>query len=204
MTPADIASEGSARRVKLLRTRTLSQESYALREYTLDYRRRDGSRVRWVRYTYDRGDRAVALLYSSSRNTVLLTRQFRLPVFLAEDVPALVEVPGGLLDGELPAVAVAREVQEETGVRIKQLTYAFSAYMDPRVSRERVHFFTAPVDAGEAYGRSPRVTADGDEIEVIEISFCEALSMVQQGLLVDAKTILLLYHARLKGLVGTP
>ena len=54
------------------------------------------------------------------------------------------------------------------------------------------------------YDPADRPTAGGgaagetENIEVLEIDFDDALAMVASGAIVDAKTILLLYHARLK------
>jgi hypothetical protein len=44
--------------------------------------------------------------------------------------------------------------------------------------------------------------SEGEDIEVIEVTLDEALAMIERREIVDAKTILLVYHARLKGLVG--
>lgn len=38
---------------------------------------------------------------------------------------------------------------------------------------------------------------EGEDIEVLEVDIDEALAMVADGRIVDAKTILLLYHAQL-------
>src|SRR5690349_5801095 len=55
---------------------------HVLRRTTYDYRRADGGWSREQRETYDRGDGATVLLYDAERETVLLTRQFRYPVYV--------------------------------------------------------------------------------------------------------------------------
>jgi hypothetical protein len=42
------------------------------------------------------------------------------------------------------------------------------------------------------------LTCEGEDIEVLELPFLEALAMIDQGRIVDAKTIMLLQHAALK------
>ena len=54
---------------------------HVLRRTTFDYRHADGRWTTEQRETYDRGNGATILLYDSSRRTVLLTRQFRFPVY---------------------------------------------------------------------------------------------------------------------------
>ncbi len=55
---------------------------HVLRRTTYDFRRSDGTVSREQRETYDRGDGATVLLHDVERGTVLLTRQFRYPVYV--------------------------------------------------------------------------------------------------------------------------
>ena len=71
---------GDNDRVRDLRIEVLSDHWYVLRKATFDYRHRDGTWTREVREAYDRGNGVVILLYDPVAATVLLTRQFRLPV----------------------------------------------------------------------------------------------------------------------------
>ena len=90
---------------------------HVLRRTTLDRRRRDGQWVTEQRETYDRGNGATLLLHDAARRTVLLTRQFRFPVYVnGHPDGLLIEAAAGLLDDEAPEVAVRREVEEELGV----------------------------------------------------------------------------------------
>lgn len=69
-------------RVRIVNTQTLSDDWYLLKKYTFDYQRRDGSWQRLYREAYDHGDGAALLLYNRERQSVVLTRQFRLPAFV--------------------------------------------------------------------------------------------------------------------------
>lgn len=42
---------------------------------------------------------------------------------------------------------------------------------------------------------------EGENIEVLELSFNDALSMIDTGEIKDAKTIMLLQHLRIKGIL---
>ena len=63
-------------RVQVRDVEVLSCDWYVLRKTTFDYQHGDGHWSRQQRETYDRGDGATILLYSTRRRAVLLTRQF--------------------------------------------------------------------------------------------------------------------------------
>src|SRR4051812_13915966 len=118
---------------------------HVLRRTTFDYRHADGSWTREQRETYDRGDGATILLYDRGRRTVLLTRQFRFPVYVnGHPDGLLVETAAGLLDGDDPASAIRRETSEELGVTVGELEHVFDVWMSPGSVTERVHFYAAP------------------------------------------------------------
>src|SRR3954447_17900963 len=82
----------------------------------------DGRWTREQRETYDRGDGATILLYDPARRTVLLTRQFRYPVYVNGHPDGMfVEPAAGLLDDDDPADAIRREAAEELGVEVGDL-----------------------------------------------------------------------------------
>ena len=64
---------------------------------------RTGGRTTEQRETYDRGNGATILLYDVERRTVLLTRQFRFPVYVnGHPDGMLIETAAGLLDDDDP------------------------------------------------------------------------------------------------------
>ena len=73
--------------------------------------------------------------------------------------------------------------------------------MSPGSVSERLHFFTAPVDASMRVDAGGGSVEEGEDIEVVELPFDDALSKIGTGEIVDAKTIMLLYHARISGLL---
>ncbi|MEU3529803.1 NUDIX domain-containing protein [Streptomyces sp. NPDC038707] len=177
-----------------------SQGWHVLRRTTFDYRRRDGRWETQQRETYDRGDGAVVLPYDAARGRVLLTRQFRYPAYVNDHPDGmLVEAAAGLLDADDPVAAVRREAAEELGVDLGPLTRVLDAYMSPGSVTERLHFFAAPYTPGDRTGTGGGVEDDGEDIEVLELPFTEALAMTRDGRIADGKTILLLQWAALHG-----
>src|SRR5579875_1599262 len=117
---------------------------HVLRRTTFDYRRRDGTWTTEQRETYDRGDGAAILLVEPERRTVLLTRQFRYPVYVNDHPDGmLIEAAAGLLDADDPETAIRREAAEELGVEVGPLTHVFDVYMSPGSVTERLHFYAA-------------------------------------------------------------
>jgi nudix-type nucleoside diphosphatase (YffH/AdpP family) len=187
--------------VRILVNELLSDNWYVLRNYTLEYRRRDGRLEIQHREVYDRGDGAVALLYDKRKRTVILTRQFRLPTLLNGNPDGqLVEACAGLLDGEHPDDCIRREVEEETGYQVKSVRKVMEVYMSPGVMTEILHCYFAEYDASERVGKGGGHPEEKEDIEVLEMPFEEALQWIGDGRIRDAKTILLLQQAALNGL----
>ncbi|WP_284735471.1 NUDIX domain-containing protein [Dongia deserti] len=189
-------------RVRIEHVDVLSDNWYVLRKYTYMYRRRDGTEQRQAREAYDRGNGAVILLHDKERGTILLTRQFRLPAFVSGHPDGmLLELPAGLLDDDDPTTAVRREAEEETGYRIKDVKEVLSCYMSPGAVTEQLHFFTAEYTPADRVGAGGGHLGEGEDIEVVEVTLQDALAMIDRGEIIDAKTIILIYHARLKEII---
>ena len=136
------------------------------------------------------------LLVDRARRVVRLTRQFRYPVFVNGWRRMMIEAPAGLLDDAAPEARIRAESEEEAGVRITAIRPVFEAYMSPGSVTEKLHFFVAEFDATHVIGEGGGVVSEGEDIEVLELDFDEALRLVADGTIVDAKTMLLLFWAR--------
>jgi nudix-type nucleoside diphosphatase (YffH/AdpP family) len=164
-----------------------------LRKATFEFLHRDGAWRPQAREAYDRGNGAAILLHDPDRDTVLLTRQFRWPVYAnGHRDGMLIEACAGLLDDDDPETAIRREVREETGVEVGRVRALFTAYMSPGSVTERLHFYYASYAGDRRRGEGGGVAEEGEDIEVIELDVSEALAMVRSGEIVDAKTIMLL------------
>ena len=176
---------------------------HVLRRTTLLHRRSDGRWERQQRETYDRGNGATILLYDLERRTVLLTRQFRYPVYVNDHPDGmLLETAAGLLDDDQPEEAVRRELAEELGAVVGSVQHVFDLYMSPGSVTERLHFFVAPWTAGDVALPGGGVAAEGEDIESVELPFDEAMRMVEDGRIVDGKTVLLLQWAAIHLFAG--
>ena len=188
--------------VKVRNVELCSQGWHVLRRTTFDYRRQDGEWVTQQRETYDRGNGATILLYDDARGVVLLTRQFRFPVYVnGHPDGMLIETAAGLLDDDDPATAIRREAHEELGVRVGPLRHVFDVFMSPGSVTERIHFYAAPYTTSDMDGPGGGVAGEGEDIERLEIPFPDAIAMIADGRIADAKTIMLLQWAALNGVM---
>ena len=192
---------GVNERVRDLDIEVLSDHWYVLRKATFDYRHRDGTWTREVREAYDRGNGVVILLHDPIADTVLLTRQFRLPIFLnGHPDGMLIEAAAGLLDGDDAETAIRREAEEESGVRVGPIERLFELFMSPGSVTERVTFFAGTYSVDQRVSHGGGLTHEGEDIEVIELTLDEALTRIEHGEIVDGKTVLLLQWAALRRL----
>jgi nudix-type nucleoside diphosphatase (YffH/AdpP family) len=142
------------------------------------------------------------LPHDPERGTVLLTRQFRYPAYVnGHPDGMLLEVAAGLLDADDPETAVRREAREELGVELGPLTLVFDAFMSPGSVTERVHCYVGAYSPDDRVETGGGLAEEGEDIEVLEVPWAEALAMVDDGRIADGKTIMLLQWAALHGLV---
>ncbi|HOY14815.1 MAG TPA: GDP-mannose pyrophosphatase NudK [Saprospiraceae bacterium] len=190
-------------KVKILETKILSDNWYILKKITYEFFKKDGSRLVQDREAYDRGNGATILLYNSKNQTVILTKQFRLPTFInGNESGMLIEACAGLLDKDNPEECIRRETEEETGYKIKAIKKVFQAYMSPGSVTEILYFFIAEYDSEMKVNEGGGLEAEQENIEVLEIDFKKAIQMIENGEIMDAKTIMLIQYLQLQNLVN--
>ncbi|AUJ81642.1 MULTISPECIES: NUDIX domain-containing protein [Enterobacter] len=187
--------------IRIIADEILSNNWYSLKKYTFDRQRHDGEWQRQTREVYDRGNGATILLYNRDKKTVILTRQFRFPVFINGHAGDLIEAAAGLLDNLDPESRIKAEAEEETGFRVSRVEKVFEAYMSPGSVTEKLYFFLAEYHPQDRASAGGGIKAEGEDIEVLELTLDEALKGIEKGLIVDGKTIMLLYHVALKGIL---
>ena len=174
----------------------LSDNWYTLNKFTFDYQKENGIWERQEREVYDCGDASAILIYNKDKDKLILTKQFRMPIYQNEGgTGMMIEVCAGLLDGDTPEVCAKKEALEETGYQLNNINKVFEAYMVPGSVTQKVHFFFAKCTNEMHIGDGGGAEEESENIEVLEISFDEAIEMMKSGDIRDAKTIMLLQWA---------
>ena len=123
---------------------------------------------------------AAAIVPFKDDGTVVLIRQFRHAAG-----GFIYEIPAGKLHlGEDPKACAARELEEEIGYKTDDLELVASIFTAPGFTDEVIHIYKANrLTKGKQQ-------LDRDEIlEVVEVSLDDAIAMIRDGSIRDAKTI---------------
>ena len=173
-----------------------------LSEITFDYKMTAGNWVSKKRESYNRGDGATILLYNKEKQTVILVKQFRISAFLNEDKTGfIIETCAGMLDKDDPKTCVIREVEEETGYRLKEVKKVMEAYSSPGALTEKLYYFVGEYSEGMKVSEGGGLESEKEDIEILEMPFKKALQKIETGEINDAKTIILLQYAQINNLV---
>lgn len=185
-------------KIDVIKNKILSENWFTLRNFTYDLTAKDGTTIRHKREVYDRGNGATILLYNREKNSVILTRQFRIATWVnGNDTGMLIEACAGLLDDDSPEDCIRKEAIEETGFAVGKVEKLYEMYMSPGGVTELIHFFAA--EYSEATRDNSGGGVEDEDIDVLELTFPEAWAMLQDGRIKDGKTAMLLQHARLAG-----
>jgi nudix-type nucleoside diphosphatase (YffH/AdpP family) len=184
-------------RIRIKNVRLLSDDHYILKATTFEWRRSNGEWQSLKRETYDRGNAAALLPYNLSRRTVVLVQQFRYAAYVNGFDGLLIEAAAGVLDNETPELRIRAEAEEETGYRLGEIKKVFEAYMSPGSVTEKLHFFVAEYQPEMRVGNGGGIASEGEDMEVLELPFDQAMTMIGDGCIADAKTIMLLQYAAL-------
>lgn len=114
---------------------------------------------------------------------VLLVRQYRYAYG-----ESIYEIPAGKLDkGEDPAVAAARELEEEAGLKAGRLEKLFVIYPTPGYTNEKIYLYRA-YDCQKVAAHLD----EGEFLDVVYLPIEQAKEMLKNGQIQDGKTIIAL------------
>jgi ADP-ribose pyrophosphatase len=177
---------------------------------TLRYQRFDGHMSEEItRINFERGDSVGVLLYDPDEEVVVLTRQFRYPVYASIDPEIIkeggakqawmLEVVAGTIDPDHSAVETAsKELLEEAGYVVQGgLRPIATIYPSPGGTSERIYLFLGLVDHKDRVNAGGELPTKEEDIQVKCLSFQESMMMIARGEISDAKTIIALQHLAL-------
>jgi len=178
---------------------TLVHDKGKLSIVTFEQGRRSGDWQQRKWEIYDNGNSAVVLPYDADRKSILLTRQFRLPIYLQDGAVSSLEACAGKLDGEKAEVRIVKEMEEELGYRIEKVQRLFELYVSPGAIMEKIEFFTCAYSPADKVSEGGGLAEEGEDIEVVETTLKQAAAMVAAGEIIDAKTVILIQYLQQHG-----
>jgi len=140
---------------------------------------REGDRTYVREVVHHRGSAVMVPAFDDG--TIAMVRQYRHPA-----VKYLLELPAGTLDDkERPEEGAARELEEELGVVAGKLEKLCEFFVSPGFCEEKMWLYLA-TDLKETKQR----LEDDELIEVVRLPIDQALQMITNGEIEDAKTII--------------
>jgi nudix-type nucleoside diphosphatase (YffH/AdpP family) len=189
--------------IKNIKHTTLSKEWATLHRIDYDYQFKSGEWKSISRECYDRGDGAAILLYNPKKGTVILTKQFRMPIYETNKSEGMsIEVCAGAIDNnDDPLETIIRETEEEVGYKINNAKKVLTAYTSPGALTEKMYLFVAEYNDMMKINDGGGLDNENEEIEVLELQFAEAINMIEKESIIDAKTVMLLQYAQINKLL---
>jgi len=189
-------------KIKIESTTLLSDNWGKLTKVKYKYQLDENSVQVQEREVYDRGNGAAILLYNQEKQTVILTKQFRLPTWLNGNSDGImIEACAGMLDENDPEACIRKETEEETVYTLSEVRKIMEVYMSPGSVTEILYFFVAAYTENMKTSTGGGLDKEQENIEVIELMFPEAMKMIETGEIKDAKTIMLLQYAKINNLL---
>ena len=178
-------------KVEIKSKRLIFNDFFKIQEAILRYLRFDGKMSEPVRrLVFERGDAVAAIILNRDTQKVVLINQFRYPTY--DKGPGwMQEVVAGILEpNETPEDALRRELLEEIGYRIGDLTHITTFYVSPGGSSERIMLYYTEVGNSDRISAGGGLTSEGEDIQIIELTLPELWTAMDTGGIMDAKTII--------------
>lgn len=190
-------------KIKNVTSKVISNIWAKLEQVSFDFTFKNGKTERLTHEVYGRNDGVAILLYNPSTKKVILSKQFRIPMYVAGVKGGFsIEVCGGAIDkNESPETTVIRETKEEVGYNVNELQKVTTLFLSPGLMKEQVHLFVAKYNDDDKVENGGGLEAESEEITVLETDFNDALHMIKTEEIIDARTILLLQYAQINQLL---
>ena len=179
------------RRVEIESKRTVLEGAFTVTETQLRFEKFDGQMSAMVRrLVFERGDSAAALLFNRDTQKVMLIEQFRYPTY--EKGPGwLLETIAGVIEkDEQPEETIRREIREEIGYAVDELTYIATFYVSPGGTSERITLYYAEVGNADQVAAGGGKASEHEDIQRVDLTLSELWERLDNGTIIDAKTLI--------------
>jgi ADP-ribose pyrophosphatase len=178
-------------KVEIQSKRLIFNDIFKIQEAILRYLRFDGKMSEPVRrLVFERGDAVAAIILNRDTQKVILINQFRYPTY--DNGPGwMEEIVAGIVDpNETPEEAMRREIMEEVGFRVGELTHITTMYPSPGGSSERITIYYVELGNTDRIAAGGGLASEGEDIQIVEVALPELWRAVDAGEIMDAKTII--------------
>jgi len=180
-----------AKRIEIQHKRLAFDDGFKIEEAEVRFERYDGQMSDPVRrLVFERGDATAAILFNHDTQKVLLIEQFRYATY--EKGPGWIqEIVAGMIKlDEEPEEAIRREIEEEIGYRVQQLTPIATFYVSPGGTSERIFLYYAEVGDSDRVSDGGGLVSENEDIRLVEYSKSDLVQAVLSGQIQDAKTLI--------------
>jgi ADP-ribose pyrophosphatase len=178
-------------RVEIIKEQRLLDGYIKVEEATLKHEKFDGTLSEELqRSAVIRVDAVVAVVYNPHRDRLIFVKQFRYPLFKRDQEPILELVAGVVDPGESPEQTLIRELKEEIGASGAKIQPFAQVFASPGYSTEMLNMFYVEVEGSEPPNPTGGLEAEGEDLQVVELTPTEATERIDQGTFQDAKTLL--------------
>lgn len=179
------------KRVEIESKRTLLNDAFTVTETKLRFEQFNGQMSSTVRrLVFERGDSAAALLLNRDTQNVMLIEQFRYPTY--EKGPGwLLETVAGVIEkDEQPEESIRREIREEIGYEVHDLTYIATFYVSPGGTSERILLYYAEVGSADQVSPGGGKASEHEDIRRVDLALPDLWKVLDNGDIIDAKTLI--------------
>ena len=179
------------RKVEIQHTQVVFDHVFKIQEAAVRFQKFNGQMSETVqRLVFERGDSAAALLLNRETQKVILINQFRYPTYIKGQGWLYEIVAGSVKEGEQPEACIRREVREEVGYEIKELTHIATFYVSPGGTSERIILFYGEVSSADQVSAGGGLASEHEDIEQVELTLPELWQALADGSIIDAKTLI--------------
>lgn len=164
---------------------------FSVQSAKLRHEKYDGTMTDEItRLNFERGDAVAAVMHFPLDDKIVLIEQFRYPA-QKKTGGWIIELPAGVVEkDELPAQTMRREIEEETGYRVEVLHHIFTFFTSPGGSSERIFLYYGRIDPQERVSEGGGSEHSNEDIKTMHVPVEQALWMMRDGEITDAKTII--------------
>jgi nudix-type nucleoside diphosphatase (YffH/AdpP family) len=179
------------RKVEIQDKHIVFDDVFKIQQAMLRFQKFNGQMSEPVRrLVFERGDSAAALLFNRDSQKVILVNQFRYPAY-EKGQGWLYEVVAGSIDAnEQPEESIKREIREEIGYEVNELIHIATFYVSPGGTSERIILFYGEVGDADRISSGGGLASEHEDIELVELPLPDLWQALENGNIVDAKTLI--------------